>query len=80
MTDCYFCMTKLQGINRKSKHCVQYPDVLSATRPVLHGPDLPVPKPNVAMESSCKSESDNTSHRADGEEYMPEENDRPVSQ
>ena len=22
VTDCYFCMTNLQGINRKNKHCV----------------------------------------------------------
>ena len=32
----------------------------------------------IAMESSSESESDNTSHRAEGEEYMLKENDRPV--
>ena len=30
------------------------------------------------MESSSESESDNTSDIAEGEEYMPEENDQPV--
>ena len=78
VTDCYFYMANLQGINRKSKHCVQYPDVPSATRPVPHGPNLPVPEPDVAMESSSESESNSTSGRAEGEEYMPEENERPV--
>ena len=69
-------MTNLQGINRKNKHCVQYPDVPSAIRPVPHSPNLPVPKPDVVMESSSEYESDNTSDREQGEEYMPEENDR----
>ena len=78
VTDCYFCITNLQAINRKNKHCVQYPDVPSAIRPVPHGPDLPVPEPDVAMESSSESKSDNTADRAQSEEYMPEENDRPV--
>ena len=78
VTDCYFCITNLQGINHKNKHCVQCPDVPSAIKPVLHGPDLPVPVPDVTMESRSESESDNKSDRAEGEEYMPEENDRPV--
>ena len=30
VTDCYFCMTNLQGINHKNKHCVKYPDIPSA--------------------------------------------------
>ena len=71
-------MTNLQGINRKNKRCVEYPDVPSAMRPVPHGSDLPVPESDVAMESSSESKSDNTADRAEGEEYMPEENDRPV--
>ena len=78
VTDCYFCITNLQAINRKNKHCVQYPDVPSAIRPVPHGPDLPVPEPDVAIESSSEPESDNTADREEDEEYMPEENDKPV--
>ena len=74
VTDCYFCMTNLQGINRRNKHCVQYPDIPSAIRPVLHGPSLPVPKPDVAIKSSSQSESD----RTEGVEYWSEENDRAV--
>ena len=64
-------MTNLQGINRRNKHCVQYPDVPSAIRP-----ELSVPKPDVAMESS--SESDNTYDRTEDEEHLSEENDKPV--
>ncbi|XP_076053032.1 uncharacterized protein LOC143032339 [Oratosquilla oratoria] len=78
VSDCYFCMTNLKGVNRKNKHCIQYPNVPSAIRPVPHGPGLPVPEPDVAMESSSESESDNALDRAEGGEYMPEENDRPV--
>ena len=71
-------MTNLQGINRKNKHCVQYPDIPSAIRPVPHGPSLPVPKPDVAIRSSSESESENTYNRTAGVEYWSEENDRPV--
>ena len=84
VTDCYFCMTNLQGINRKNKHCVQYPDIPSAIRPVPHGPSLPVPKPDVAIKSSSESDrdiplyGDNTYDRTEGIEYWSEENDRPV--
>ena len=78
VTDCYFWITNLQAINRKNKHCVQYPDVPSAIRPVPHGPDLPVRELDVAMESSPEPESDNTADREEDEEYMSEENDRPV--
>ncbi|KAF2354289.1 hypothetical protein FHG87_014956 [Trinorchestia longiramus] len=56
-TDCYFCMTNLKGINRKNKHCIQYPDIPSAIKPVTHGHDVPVPEPNVTMESNSDSES-----------------------
>ena len=56
ITDCYFCMINLKGINHKNKHYVQYPDVPSAIRPIPHGPDLPVPKPDGNMESSSDSE------------------------
>ena len=47
ITDCYFYMTTLKGINRKNKNHFQYPDVPSATKPVPHGPELPVPNVNI---------------------------------
>ena len=41
--DCYFCMTKISGYNKKNKKGIKYPNLLSAIGPVPHGPDLPVP-------------------------------------
>ena len=56
ITDCYFCMLSLKGINRKNKHYIQYPDVSSTIRPMPHGPDLPVPEPDGNMEYSSDFE------------------------
>ena len=33
------------GINQKNMHSVKYPDVLSAIKPVPHGPGIPIPEP-----------------------------------
>ena len=78
VTDCYFCMTNLKGINRKNKHHVQCPDVSSAIKPVCHHPDLPVPQPNVTMESSSDSESSDMTDTAERGAYKTEEDDQPV--
>lgn len=40
--DCYFCLTKIKGYNSKNKANVVFPEIISAIRPVPHGPDLPV--------------------------------------
>ncbi|XP_064117706.1 uncharacterized protein LOC135223132 [Macrobrachium nipponense] len=72
VTDSYFCMTNLKGINRKNKHNVQYPDVPSAIKPVPHGPDLLVPELNVTMEFSSDSESTECGA------YRPEEDNQLV--
>src|SRR5678815_615213 len=45
VTDCYFCLTNVQGFSSKSKHCIQYPNLHTAMRPVPHSDDLPVPTP-----------------------------------
>jgi hypothetical protein len=41
----YFCSTKIDGHNSKSKHTTVYPNNPSALRPVEHGDSLPNPKP-----------------------------------
>ena len=56
MTDWYFYMINLKGINRKNKHHIQYPDVPSALRSIPHSPDLPVLEPDGNMEHSSDSE------------------------
>ncbi|KAI6661497.1 hypothetical protein LOD99_13370 [Oopsacas minuta] len=45
LSDCYFCMTKIDGITKKNKSTIAYPDVPSAIRPVPHSEDLSVPVP-----------------------------------
>ena len=42
ITDCYFCVINLKGINSKNKYYVHYP---AAIRPIPHGPDPSVPEP-----------------------------------
>lgn len=58
VTDCYFCMTNLDGINRNNKQHVKYPDVPSAMRPVPHGPGIPIPAPPDKLESLSDSGED----------------------
>ena len=54
ITDCYFCMVNLKGMNCKNLHNVQYADFLSTTRPISHGPDLPVLKSDGNMKYSSE--------------------------
>lgn len=42
ITDCYFCMTSTVGLSRKSKQIIQYPNIPSILRPVLHNKFLPI--------------------------------------
>lgn len=65
-TDCYFCMTNVIGFNRKTKHKIEYPNLPSAIRPVMHSDDIPVPKPPNELplflsdtESSAEDNKDN---------------------
>ena len=39
-SDCYFCITQIEGVSSKSKHTVKYPNLPSAMRPVPHSKDL----------------------------------------
>ena len=40
-----FVYVILQATTQKSKKEINYPNVLSAKRPILHGPGIPVPSP-----------------------------------
>jgi len=44
-TLCYFCSTKIDGHNPKSKHNRVYPNIPLALRPVKHGNSLQISKP-----------------------------------
>lgn len=43
--DCYFCITNVVGFSSRNKKIIQYPNLLSAIRPVPHDNTLPVPIP-----------------------------------
>ena len=62
----------------KNKHPVQSTDVPSAIKPVSHGTDLPVPEPNLTMESISNSESSYMTDTAECSACRPEEDDQPV--
>ena len=62
-------MINLKGINCKKKHHVQYSDVPSATKPIPHGPDLPVPEPDGNMEYSSDSKYSDITVVAEDDTY-----------
>lgn len=59
-TDCYFCLTKIAGVSFKNRKSIQYPNLPSAIRPVLHDDNLPIPKPpaDCTLESSDDNDDD----------------------
>ncbi|KAK3885795.1 hypothetical protein Pcinc_010030 [Petrolisthes cinctipes] len=71
-------MINLQGINRKNKHHVQYPEVPFAVKPVPHGPEVPIPEPNVIMESSSNPESSDAANSDESGAYKPVDDDQPM--
>lgn len=42
-TDCYFCLVKTSGFNKKNKSKIEYPNLPSAIRPMPHSAEIPVP-------------------------------------
>lgn len=52
--DCYFCMTSVTGFSAKNKNKIVYPSCQSASKPVLHGDNYPVPKtPNQVVKDKA---------------------------
>ena len=71
ITDCYFCLINLKGINCKNKHHIQNCDVPSAIRPIPHYPDR-----NIVYSSD--SENWEMFFVAGYDVYKPEEDEQPV--
>ena len=65
-------------MNRKNKPHVQYPDVPSDVRPILHCSDLLVPKPDGNMEYSSDSEHSDMIVIAGNDASKPKEDSQPV--
>ena len=78
ITDNYFCTINLKGKNSKTKHQVQYPDVPFAIRPISHGSDVPVPKPDGNMEYDSDSKHSDMTVVVVVDAYLPEEDNQPV--
>ena len=78
ITDCYFCMINLKGINRKNKSHFQYPDVPSAIRPVPHGSDLPVPELDGNMQYCSDFKHSDMTVVARDNVYKSEKDDHPL--
>jgi hypothetical protein len=55
---CYFYLTSITGVTAKSKHTVQYPNLSSVMRSVLHNAELLVPKPTTNMTSDGVSSAE----------------------
>ena len=45
LSDCFFCLTKIDGHNSKSRHTIVYPNIPSAPRLFEHDDSLPNLKP-----------------------------------
>ena len=43
VSDCYFCVTDVIGINKKNCKVLKYPYLESARRPIVHSDECPVP-------------------------------------
>ena len=61
--DCYLCEVKTEGINRKNRNSLTYPNINSAIRPVPHSEELPVRvfEGLLELESSLYSEEEDVS-------------------
>jgi hypothetical protein len=69
-------MVNVTGYNKKTKKGIKYLNLLSAIRPVPHGPELPVPSPP----DNLSDESENSFLQSTtGEMYFePHQYDRPI--
>lgn len=57
VSDCYFCQISIKGINHKSRHTVNYPNLQPAQRLIPHSNDLPVPQPLVNSDEVIDEEN-----------------------
>lgn len=79
VTDCYFCAIDVTGINRKNRRSLQYPDLESASRPVPHSDDIPVPVYGELPAISCE-DSSTTEGNTEEEVVLDADASHPLSQ
>jgi hypothetical protein len=56
--DCFFCCYNVKAHNSKNKKVILYPNLPSALRPVVHGPDVPVPPRTEILEDASTNSSE----------------------
>ena len=66
-----FCMTKVAGFTKKTKHLIDYPNLPSALRPVPHGPGIPVPVPPEDLKEFSDDESEVVLDSEADENWVP---------
>lgn len=56
--NCYFCQILTTGYSKKNKGALEYPDFCTATRPLKHSTEYPVPTPpqGTAMDRTATPE------------------------
>ena len=74
ITDCYFCLTKIAGVNKKNRHCVTYPDLPSARKPVAHSSEVPIPNPPQNL-NICSDSDEEQEHMDISEPYEPSDSE-----
>jgi hypothetical protein len=72
--DCYFCLCNVSGCNKKNVG-IKYPHLLSAIRPMPHGPDDTIPAPPAHLED-VESSSSSESAANDDVDFSPDNGDR----
>jgi hypothetical protein len=56
--DCYFLCFDVKGYKSKNKKVIFYRNIPSALRPIVHGPEVPVPQPTEILEDASTNSSD----------------------
>ena len=88
-TNCYICLTNINGFNARNKHRIEYATVDSVTLPVLHSQQFPVPPSPVLStqgipddeEDISESEAEATSGYYHDPLYIPDtEQPHPLTQ
>ena len=69
-SDCYFCMTKISGVSKKTKSEIKYPDCDSAIKPVPHSNKYPVSEPlSVLTAFDSESEASTNARTSSASEF-----------
>jgi len=79
VTDCYFCITNVQGFSKKNKNKIKYPNLPSAMRPVPHSDEVEVPVPPVTFDE-LSTDSDSSSTEGNKEDYNDDVTPKLMSQ